>query len=344
MTGDWDFGNAPAGKVDSGNGRQLTQAAAVNEALRQLLAADPSVLVMGQGINDAGGMFGVSAGLHAAYGARVFDTPLAEEAMTGVGVGAALAGMRPVQLHNRPDFLLVAMNQLVNHAAKWHGFTGGRACVPLVVWACIGRGWGSGAQHTQALHGLFQQVPGLKIVLPTTPHDAKGLLIAAVHDPNPVLIIEHRWLLKQRGPVPGEPYVVPLGRGVVRRSGCDVTIVALSYMVPEALQAAEQLATEGCAAEVIDPRTLVPLDRDLILASLRRTGRLVIADHDPLAGGAAAEIAALAATEGFRFLRAPVRRVGLAPAPCPAAPALEHAFYPDAAAIAVAVRETLTCS
>jgi pyruvate dehydrogenase E1 component beta subunit len=302
------FHSAPL--QDAADCRRITYAEATNEALSQALSLDPRVFVMGQGVDDPQGMFGATRGLHLTFGHdRVFDTPLAETALSGVAVGAALGGMRPVYFHNRPDFLLLAMDQLVNHAAKWHFMFGGAACVPLVFWACIGRGWGSAAQHSQALQGLFNHVPGLKLIMPATCYDAKGLMLSAIADNNPVLIIDHRMNFKQRGIVPEGPYTLPIGKGVIRRKGRDVTIVAISHLMVEAFAAAQELAEEGIEAEVIDPRTLRPLDEELILESVSRTGRLVVTDTGWKTGGTAAEISAMVAEKGFRSLKAPIVRV-----------------------------------
>ena len=283
---------------------------------------------MGQGVDDPSGMFGATRGLHLKFGSeRVFDTPLAETALSGVAVGAALAGMRPVYFHNRPDFLLLAMDQLVNHAAKWHYMFGGASCVPLVFWACVGRGWGSAAQHSQALQGLFNHVPGLKLIMPATCFDAKGLMLSAIKDNNPVLIIEHRMNFKQRGLVPEEPYAVPIGKGVIRRKGRDCTVVAVSHLVADAYAAAQELAEQGIEAEVLDPRTLRPLDEELILESVARTGRLVVTDTGWKTGGVAAEIAAMVAEKGFHSLKAPVVRVCNPDLPTPSGYTLEQAYY-----------------
>lgn len=310
--------------------RRISHVNAVREALDQALERDGRVYVMGQGVDDPGGMFGATLGLHKKYGSsRVFDTPLSENALTGIAVGSALAGMRPFYCHNRPDFLLLAMDQIVNHASKWRYMFGGQSKVPMVLWAVTGRGWGSAAQHSQALHGLFLHIPGLKLVMPSTPYDAKGLVIASIADDNPVLILEHRWLFNKLGEVPEELYAVPLGKGVVRKAGSDVTIAAVSYMVSEALKAAEELEKLGIAAEVVDLRTLKPFDEELLISSIKKTGRLVIADTGWQTGGVSAEIAAVAAEKGFEWLKKPIRRVACPDVPTPASYVLEEAFYPD---------------
>ena len=308
--------------------RLISYQDAICEGLQQALELDPNVFVMGQGVDDPSGMFGATRGLQDEFGReRVFDTPLAETALTGVAVGAALGGKRPVYFHNRPDFLLLAMDQLVNHAAKWHYMFGGAVSVPLVVWACIGRGWGSAAQHSQSLQGLFFHVPGLKLIMPSTCSDAKGMLLAAIKDNNPVIIIDHRFNFKQMGLVPEGMYVLPIGKGEIRRPGTDVTVVAVSHLVTDAFNAAEELAEQGIDAEVIDPRTLRPLDEGLILQSVRKTGRIVIADTGWKMGGVTAEIAAIVAEKAFDSLKAPIERVASPDVPTPAGYTLEEAFY-----------------
>lgn len=330
--------------LDSTNGkcRMLTYGEAIREALDQALALDPNVFVMGEGVDDPTGMFGATRDLHLKYGSgRVFDVPLAETGLTGVAVGAALGGMRPVYFHNRPDFLFLAMDQLVNHASKWSYMFGGAVSVPMVVWACIGRGWGSAAQHSQAVQGFFIHVPGLKLLMPSTCYDAKGLMLSAIADPNPVVIIEHRFNFKNKGLVPEHAYRIPLGKAVVRREGRDLTIVAISHMVMEAYQAAEELAREGIEAEIVDPRSLRPLDEETILSSVAKTGRLVVADTGWKTGGVAAEICAVVSERALHHLKAPVRRVAAPDLPTPAGYTLERAFYRGASDIAAVAREVV---
>lgn len=323
-------------------GRCIPYAEAVREGLSQALELDPNTFIMGQGVDDPGGMFGVTRGLHLEYGSqRVFDTPLSENALTGIAVGAALNGMRPVYFHNRPDFLLLAMDQLVNHAAKWYFMFGGAVPVPLVIWTCIGRGWGSAAQHAQALQGLFMHIPGLKLIMPSTCYDAKGSIIAAIMDNNPVLIMDHRFNFKQQGTVPEQMYRIPIGKGVVRRTGKDITIVAISHLVTEAYHAAEELSEEGIEAEIIDPRSLRPLDDEIILNSVAKTGRLVIVDTGWKTGGVAAEIAARISEKGFGCLKAPIQRVACPDMPTPAGYSLEQSFYIDKREIKSAVIKTM---
>ena len=259
--------------------RKITYAAALLEGQDQCLESDPSVYVIGLGVPDPTGIFGTTKGLQDKYGeSRVLDMPLAENAMTGVAIGSAIVGMRPVMTHQRVDFALVAMEQIVNQAAKWHYMFDGQVNVPLVIRMIIGRGWGQGPQHSQSLQAMFAHVPGLKVVMPATPYDAKGLMISAIEDNNPVIVLEHRWLYGISDVVPAESYCVPLDKAHVMREGSDVTIVGLSYMSLESLRAAELLADRGISAEVIDLRSLRPLDEETILTSVRKTGNLLMAD------------------------------------------------------------------
>lgn len=320
-------------------GRVLTYTQGLNEALSLALDLDPTVFVLGQGVDDPGGMFGVTKGLPESFGAeRVFDTPLSEEGMTGICVGAAMNDMRPVYLHNRPDFLLLTFNQLVNHASKMHYLDVGQTRVPMVVWAAIGRGWGSGAQHSQAIQGLLMSVPGLKIVMPSTPYDAKGLMLGAIADNSPVLIFEHRWLMKQKGRVPEGIYHVPLGKGVYRRRGSDVTVAGTSHSLALAIQAVDALADEGITADVVDLRTLKPLDEEIIFESVAKTGHLLVVDTGWATGGVCAEIGCLVAEKAFDSLRGPICRIGLPDCPSPAGFTLEQFYYPTAETIAETIR------
>jgi len=322
------------------NGRRISYIAALHETFDQLLSVDKRIFIMGQGVDDPFGMFGATLNLHKKYGSeRVFDTPLSEEGLTGIAMGASLVGMRPIYMHNRPDFLLVAMNQIVNHASKWRYMFGGNINVPLVIWACIGRGWGSGAQHSQSLQGLFMHIPGLKLVMPSTPYDAKGLLVSSVLDEGPVMILEHRWALKHTGCVPEQLYSIPFGKGVIRKSGTDVTIVGVSYMIIEALRAAEELKKDKIDAEIIDLRTLKPLDEQIILESVKKTGRLIIVDTDWKTAGVTSEIAAIVAEKGFEYLKKPIKRVASQDTPTPASNVLEEKFYAGMNEIVAAAKE-----
>jgi acetoin:2,6-dichlorophenolindophenol oxidoreductase subunit beta len=318
--------------------RDVTCVEAIREALEQEMARDPAVLVLGMGVDDPKAIFGTTRGLVQRFGPeRVFDTPLSEDGMTGVAIGAALAGLRPVHVHIRMDFLLLAMNQLVNIAAKARYMWGGRVSVPLVVRAVIGRSWGQGPQHSQAIHSFFMHVPGIKVVAPTTPYDTKGLLIQAIRDPDPVLVVEHRMVHAQRGWVPEEPYTVPFGMARVLAGGDDVTIVGISHMTVESVRARSFLQEVGIGAEVIDCLSLSPLDTDTIAASVAKTGRLLVVDTGWTACGAGAEI--LASMAERPWARMPIlRRMGYAPVTCPTTRNLENLFYPDARKIASAAR------
>ena len=319
-------------------GRVLSYMEALHEALSLALELDPKVLVLGQGVNDPKGMFGVTTGLHEKFGKdRVFDTPLSEEGMTGICTGASMNGLRPVYMHNRPDFLLLAFNQIVGHASKIHYMDNGETNVPLVIWSAIGRGWGSGSQHSQAIQGLLLGVPGLKIVMPSTPHDAKGLMLSAIADNNPVLIFEHRWSMRNKGVVPEEAYKISLGKGIYRRKGNDLTIVGTSHILELAIKAADEL--EGITADVIDLRTIKPLDEKIIIDSLQKTGRILIVDTGWEMGGVCAEIGCMVAEKGFSFLKGPVRRLGLSDIPSPAGFTLEQYYYPDVKKITHVIKD-----
>lgn len=311
------------------SGRCLTYVEALREAQYQAMETDPNVIVMGEGVDDAGGIFGSTLNLHKDFGPeRCFDLPIAENASTGMALGAAIVGLRPIYVHMRMDFMLMGMDQLVNHVAKWSYMTNGAQKAPLVIRSLIGRGWGSAAQHSQSLQGMLMHVPGLKIVMPTTPLDAKGMLLSAIADQGPVIFLEHRWLYARKGPVPEEMYLTPLDKGQVIRQGRDVTICALSLMVCEALEASEELAAQGIDAEVIDMRSVKPVDESLLFASVAKTGRLVLADTGNIMTGWSAELAALVAEKAFASLKAPIARVGLPDIPTPASCALEELFYP----------------
>lgn len=322
--------------------RGLTYKEAILEATSQMLESDGSVFVIGEGIDDEGGVFGTTKGLHKKFGKeRVMDSPLAENGITGITVGAALAGMRPILVHMRVDFIPLSLDQIINHAAKWHYMFGGKVNIPITIRSIIGRGWGSAAQHSQSLQSLFINIPGLRVVMPATPYDAKGLLRASVYDGNPVISIEHRWLFEHMGHVPEEPYTVPIGKGIVRKQGKDVTIAALSYMVFESMQAAQMLEAEGIDCEVIDLRSLKPLDSELVIESVRKTGRLVIADTGWKDCGIGAELIARVSENAFGSLKSAPVRVNLPEAPTPASPVLEKAYYPGKNEIAQVVRKAV---
>ena len=322
--------------------RKLSYRQAIHEAQRQLLSTDNRVFLLGEGIDDASGVFGTTLDLVNEFGAqRVVDTPIAENGMTGVAMGAAINGMRPIFIHMRPDFIIISLDQLLNHAAKWFYMSGGQVSVPLTIRCIIGKGWGSAAQHSQSIQGLLTHLPGLKVVMPATAHDAKGLLLAAVHDPNPVVILEHRWLFDKIGYVPEDLYETPIGKANICRNGSDVTVVATSIMVHEAMLAAETLAHEGYNIEVIDLCSVKPWDEDCIATSVHKTGRLIVADTGHQYGGVAAEIAARITELCFSSLNSPPQRITLPEAPVPAAAALEDIYFPGHSEITKAVKDVL---
>jgi len=297
----------------------------------QAMAEDSSVYIMGEGVPDPKGIFGTTLGLLEKFGSeRVLDMPVAENGMTGVAIGSALMGMRPILTHQRVDFALLAMDQMVNNAAKWHYMFGGQLSVPLVIRLIIGRGWGQGPQHSQSLQSWFAHVPGLKVVMPTTPRDAKGLLLASIRDNNPVIFLEHRWLHNIAGHVPAESYTIALGEARVARRGQDLTIVSTSYMTLEALRAATWLSAAGVEVEVIDVRSLRPLDAETILASVRKTGRLLVTDTSWTFCGFSAEIVALVAEKAYSHLLCSPCRVALPDAPTPTSHAVAKFYYPRA--------------
>jgi pyruvate dehydrogenase E1 component beta subunit len=307
-----------------------------------LLASDPRVFLIGQGLWSPWYAGTSLLDIDKQFGrGRVLDSPVSENATTGAAVGAALAGMRPIVFHPRMDFMLLAVDPIVNQAANWSYMFAGQINVPVVIRAVINRGGEQAAQHSQALQAFFMHVPGLKLVMPSTPYDAKGLLIAAVNDGNPVMYIDDRWLYDDLGEVPEEMYAVPIGKAAVRRHGKDVTVVATSYMCGQALKAAEMLCQEGVEAELIDLRSLKPWDQDLVCASVQKTGRLVIADAAWETCGAAAEISAAVTSRVFQHLKAPVARVTLPNTPAPMSAPLEKAYYPTATHIVAAVEKLL---
>lgn len=308
--------------------RNLAYSLAINEALHQCMAKDPDVFIIGQGLKSPWYVGNTATGLLKRFGeARVIDTPVSENAMTGAAVGAAIAGMKAIAVHPRMDFMLYAYDPIINEAANWSYMSGGASSVPAVIWGIINRGGKQGAQHSQSFHATFAHIPGLKVVMPSTPCDAKGLMAAAILDPNPVIFIDDRWLYGTTGPVPREFYTVPIGKAAVRAKGRDVTIVASSYLAVEAEGAAKELLKERVSAEVIDLRTVKPLDAKTILASVAKTGRLVVADGGWKTCGLSAEIAALVAENIPHALKAPVVRVALPDCPAPANGPMEEEYY-----------------
>ncbi|MDB6112520.1 MAG: pyruvate/2-oxoglutarate dehydrogenase complex, dehydrogenase component beta subunit [Pedosphaera sp.] len=318
------------------SGRIISYKDAIREAIDQAMIHDPRVFVIGLDADDKFGAFGTL--LDMTHPERIIGTPISENAMTGVALGAAVSGMRPLYVHLRVDFMLLTMDQIVNYVAKWRYMTQGQVKVPIVIRAVIGRGWGCGAQHSQTLSSFFTHIPGLKVVMPSTPYDAKGLLLAAIKDDYPVISIEHRWLYKNTGGVPQELYTVPLGKGRILKSGNSLTVVATSAAVIDTLNGCEK---HNLDVEVIDPRTLKPLDEGMILESVAKTGRLLVVDYDYPSCGFAAEVCAMVAEKGFASLKAPVQRYTFPESSMPASGILERAYYPNPDKIAARIKEML---
>ena len=322
--------------------RKLDYCGAIREAMFQEMERDDSVFVYGIGVPNWSSIFGTTKGFVEKFGKeRCFDTPIREDAITGFGLGAAISGLRPIHVHIRVDFMLLATNQLINLVSNYSYSTGGKHKVPLVIRAIIGRGWGQGAQHSKSMFSNFTHIPGLKVIAPTTPYDMKGMLTAAIRDDNPVICFEHRWLYWAEEDVPEEPYEIPLGSGRILREGKDVTIIGLSWMNVEARLAASILEKRGISLELIDPRTLVPLDIDLITKSVNKTGRCIVADCDWVDSGFSAEVSAKINENCFGNLKAPVQRIGFAHTPCPTVRELENEFYPNAETIVRSVENML---
>ncbi len=323
--------------------RELTFAQAIREALDEEMARDERIIVLGEDVGAWGGVFRTTEGLFQKYGPeRVIDTPLSEEGFVGLSVGAAMTGFHPVPEIMFGDFITLVMDQLVNQAAKMRYMTGGQIQVPMTVRATMGGGRSSGAQHSQSWHAWFAHVPGLKVVVPSTPYDAKGLLKTALREPNPVIFFEDKVMYaKVKGPVPEEEYCIPFGQADIKRLGKDITLIALSRMIHIALAAAEKLAAEGIEAEVVDPRTLTPLDESTLIESVKKTGGAVIVDEGYQHFGATAELAATVAYGAFDYLDAPVERLGAMDVPIPFTPVLENATIPDENKIIAAVHRVL---
>jgi|TARA_B100001971_G_C18244866_1_gene573519 pyruvate dehydrogenase E1 component beta subunit len=310
------------------NERRITYAESIHEALDQSMEECPSVFVIGEGVPDPKGIFGTTLGLKEKYGKRVLDMPISENGMTGVCIGAALTGMKPILIHQRIDFSLMAIDQLINNAAKWHYMFGGQSKVPLVIRLIIGRGWGQGAQHSQNLQALFAHIPGLKVVMPSTAYDAKGLLISSIEDNNPVVFIEHRWLHNTSGLVPTEYYKVPIGKAKIVQEGNDLTIATTSFMTIEAIRAAKFLKCAGINPEIVDLRTLKPLDEGAIIDSVKKTGRLLVLDLGYSTGGFAGEVIAGVVGKVFEKLKSAPKRITLPDIPTPTTLALTKHYYP----------------
>lgn len=323
--------------------REITQAEALREALAEEMRRDARVFLMGEDVGCHGGIFTVSRGLIQEFGEeRVRDTPISEAGFTGAGLGAAIVGGRPVVELMFGDFAAVAMDQLVNQIAKARYMSGGKVRVPIVVRVTLGARGSTAAQHSQSPHAWFMHTPGLLVAVPSTPADCKGLLKTAIHDANPVLFCEHKKLYFVKGPVPEGEYEIPFGKADVKRNGDHVTVVAISLMVHKALAVAEKLAEEGIKLEVVDPRTLVPMDWNTVFESVRKTGRLIVMDEGHLTCGVAAEIAATVTKHCFDYLDAPVERVCATDTPIPFSPPLEDFVIPQEADLERAVRDILT--
>lgn len=323
------------------NGRELTFGEAIREALAEELRRDPRVFMIGEDIAEAGTAFKVLNGLVEEFGpARIIDSPISEPGITGLGVGAAMTGMRPVVDIMFGDFITLTMDQMVNQAAKIHYMSGGKLKVPMVLRTTMGAGRRSAAQHSQSLQAWFSHIPGLKVVIPSTPYDAKGLMKSAIRDDNPVAVFEDKMMYKLvKGPVPAEEYTIPLGVADVKRAGSDVTIVATSSMVYAALDAAKMLDEIGISAEVVDPRTLVPLDRETLIESAKKTSRVIVVDEGYEQYGVTAEIASVIANGAFYYLDAPIKRMGAMNVPIPFSPVLEDLTIPNAQAIFETAKE-----
>ncbi len=322
--------------------RELTFTTAAREGLSEEMALDPTIFVVGEGIGARGGNFNTTVGLYDLYGPeRLRDTPISERGFVGMCTGAAMTGTRPVVDFMFLDFILDALGELINQTAKIQYMSSGRLKMPITLRGCIGIGGSAATHHSGNYYPIFTHLPGFRVVIPTTPYDAKGLLKTAIRSDDPVLFLEHKSLLNTRGDVPEEEYLIPFGQAAVRREGTDVTVVAIAAMVNKALEVAEQLAVEGISVEVIDPRTVAPLDTDTILASVQKTGRVLVVDEDFAPCGIAAEIAMQVMEGGFDDLDAPVRRLTGAFTPTPYSQTLESAVVPNADRIARSIRDLL---
>ncbi len=334
------FSSPPEPGESKANGRSLTYTEALREAISQQMEQDPSVFVIGEDVGKTGGIFGVTRGLRDRFDSnRLLDTPISEGVIAGAGVGAAITGMRPIVEVQIFDFVTLMMDMIANQAAKFRFMLGGQPTVPVVFRGPLGGGLRLAAQHSQSLEAWFTHIPGLIVVAPSTPYDAKGLLAASIQNDNPVVFLEHKRLyLAEPGPVPEDPYLIPLGKADIKKTGKDVTVVATLYMVDVALSAAQRLSQEGIDVEVIDPRTLNPLDLDTILTSVRKTNRLVVVHEACVRGGFGAEVAAQVQEKGFDYLDAPIARVGAMDAPIPYNHQLEGLVIPEQEQIIEAVR------
>jgi pyruvate dehydrogenase E1 component beta subunit len=325
------------------NTHQISYIEAIREALDQSMVQDERVIVIGEGVPDPKAIFNSTLGLQEKFGKdRVFDMPLSENGVTGACIGAAIAGMRPVMIHQRIDFALLSLDQLINNAAKWHYMFNGKSSVPLVIRMIIGRGWGQGPQHSQSLQALFALIPGLKVVMPTTAHDAKGMMVAAIRDDNPVIFLEHRWLHPVVDSVPESIYEVPLDKAEILCEGSDITIATFSYMTIEALIAARALLSiTGISVELIDMRSVRPLDSQMVINSVKKTGRLIVADTAHKTGSIAAELISQVVESAFESLKSAPIRICSPDFPTPTAPSMTEEYYPTPGTIADTVLKLL---
>ncbi|VAX15726.1 Acetoin dehydrogenase E1 component beta-subunit [hydrothermal vent metagenome] len=325
--------------------RILTVTDALKETFDQAMGADERVILLGLGVADSKGVFGTTLGLVEKYGAtRVIDGPASENAITGIAIGTAILGMRPVLSHQRFDFSLMSMDQIINNAANWRYMFGGNTGVPITIRMIVGRGWGQGPQHSQNFQALLAHIPGLKVVAPTTAYEFKGLMLASIEDDDPVIFIEQRWLHNHTSHVPEEPYILPIGKAHLMKEGNDLTIVAAMDMAIEAMRAAKTLEAQNINVEVINLRTIKPFDKEKIISSVQKTGRLLVVDSGWRSFGIGAEIAAVVAEEAFGALRGAIRRIGLPDAPTPSSPGLTLHYYPTSITICETVGEMLFVS
>lgn len=314
--------------------RNITYGNAINEALREEMVKDSSVFVFGPDVADHKKSYGITANLVERFGKeRCFSTPLSEDGLMGLGLGAAINGLKPIYMHIRVDFMILALNQLFNMVSTCTYGSGGKLKVPMVIRAVIGRGWGQGYQHSKSLQSIFAHIPGLKVVMPTSPYDAKGLMVSSIRDNNPVIFLEHRWLHDVEGHVPKNQYTIPLGKAKLVRKGKNITIIATSWMNIEAVEAAKFMAKRNIEVEIVDPRTISPLDEKTLVSSVRKTGYCIVADYDWVNCGFGAEVAARISEKCFGTLKSPVSRIGFAPTPCPTTRNLENKFYPNSKSI-----------
>lgn len=320
----------------------LSYSDAINRTLDYLLSTDNSVLVIGQGVKSPWYVGSTCNGLVDKFGEeRVIDTPISENGITGVAVGAAIAGMKPIVVHPRMDFMLYAFDPIINEAANWSFMSGGRSSVPVVFWGIINRGGEQAAQHSQALYSMFTHIPGLKVIAPSTPYDVKGLLISAIRDPNPVVFVDDRWLYSKKEEVPEEEYSIPIGKGIIRRSGKDISIVSFSYAMHLALKSTDALVKDGVDVELIDLRTIKPYDKELLIETVKKTGKLIIVDDSWKTGGFSGELSSFIAEYAFEYLKAPIIRVNLPDVPAPASNVLEAGYYVTTEKIINAAKQIL---